>query len=74
MGPVDPELGRETGGVGFKSEQAMPILAIIPRTKDYEDAVETGRLIINEWELQKQRTPNRKRLRVDRWQEREQSG
>ena len=52
LGPLDPELGRKTAGVGFISQQGMMPLPIKAETKDYDDAVKTGRLLIQQWELQ----------------------
>ena len=48
LGPVDPELARKTGGVGFQSAKNISVLPIRSKTEDYEDAEKTGRLKIIE--------------------------
>ena len=38
LGPVDPELVRETGGVGFQSAKDISVLPIRSKTEDYTEA------------------------------------
>ena len=52
LGPLDPELGRKTAGVGFSSQKGLLHMPIKAETKDYEDGVQTGRLLTHQWELQ----------------------
>ena len=52
LGPVDPEFGRKAAGVGFCTQKGMMQLPIKPMTDDYDDAVRTGRLLIQQWELE----------------------
>ena len=52
LGPVDPEFGRKSAGVGFCSKKGMIQLPIKAVTDDYDDAVKTGRLMIQQWELE----------------------
>ena len=52
LGPVDPELNRKTGGVGFQSTEEISLLPIRCKTEDYKDAEATGRLKIMEIELE----------------------
>ena len=52
LGPLDPELGRTTAGVGFSSQKGLLHMPIKTETKDYEDGVQTGRLLAHQWELQ----------------------
>ena len=52
LGPLDPELGRKTAGVGFSSTKGLLHMPIKAATQDYDDAVKTGRLLVHQWELQ----------------------
>ena len=52
LGPLDPELGRKTAGVGFSSRKGLMHMPIRAVTRDYDDAVKTGRLLAHQWELQ----------------------
>ena len=52
LGPLDPELGRKTAGVGFSSRKGLLHMPIKAVTRDYDDAVKTGRLLAHQWELQ----------------------
>ena len=51
LGPIDPELGRKTAGVGFSSQKGLLHMPIKAETKDYQDAIKTGRLLAHQWEL-----------------------
>jgi len=45
-GPPDPELGKKAAGVGIMAAKGLNIYSVPNPSKDYTDAVKTGRVII----------------------------
>ena len=50
LGPTDPEHTKKSAGVGFLWKGGVDLMPITPCTKDYADAVATGRLLIMHYE------------------------
>ena len=48
---MDPEHTRKSAGVGFLHRDGIDLIPIIPNTKDYTDAYDTGRAIIMQLEI-----------------------
>ena len=47
---MDPEHTRKSAGVGYLVRDGINIIPIIAKTKDYADAVDTGRAMIMQLE------------------------